>query len=473
MTVHFGSAKLSNLQNVGYRYLIGDEVWQWKPGYIDEAKARVGDFYDISKTFFFSQGGEHGDSWSTEFNRASVYEWGWKCPKCAASQIYYWNEERSDGSRAGIQWEKNEKTYVNKQWVIEEAAKTARLECINVNCKHRIEDTDANRHLLNKTGEYVCIKKDGDSDKRSYRWNALANRKVKFSTLVEEFLYADFVKEQFGNVEPKKVFYQKRLARSWGEKWEKTKIELALDEYDENQEWKDEKHRFLTVDVQEKSPRFWWLIRAWAANGDSRLIKYGYCETWKELNEIRLKYNVREQRVFVDAGHDSTDVYTGCASQWRKTVINKKNVTVCYNAAHGQGVQGFYNTKDKTWRWYKEPELKPAKIGDDPNYKGPKGCPFYSWANTPVKKVLEHLRDGKGSKWLANNVCDTYKKQMYSEECVINSKNSKKTPIYIKVSENARNEYWDLEALQVLAADISGILQVQINTKEQPPTTNN
>ena len=112
---------------------------------------------------------------------------------------------------------------------------------------------------------------------------------------------------------------------------------------------------------------------------------------------------------------------------------------------------------------YSKLEYKDVNLANDPKYKGVTKCPFYSWSNLQIKNILAHLRDGKGAKWIAKEVCSEYSKQMSSEVLVQKITNNKKVFTWEKINPKAHNEYWDLEALQVLAACISRILSASVN----------
>jgi len=477
MTVLLGSAKIADLSSVGYRYVVGDECWQWEEGFINESHARTDDFRNCSKELYISQGGVVGTEWDMEFRRGLIYEWGWVCPKCSKEQIYYWNYRRPDGKYAGLQWSPD--ACHDGQWDIREAGKSAHLVCVH--CLHKIADTSENRWELLHGGKYVQTKSDGFSTVKSYRWNSMTIPQMSWASLVEEFLFAKKQAEMF-NFVPLEKFDQKRLAICYGEYRNNNLLEIALEDYDPNIESPDS-IRFMTIDIQETSPHFWYIIREWSKKtSDSRLIKYGSCNTWAEVEETRKTGLVKVFNVLVDSGFSTTDTYTACTKAGRWGIIGGQKRWLCYLATKGTASPGFKHViKDKkeskvVWRFYTPVEIKSVNFGGDPKYAGVQGCPFVAWSTNQIKNILNGLIHGKGPRWVAKEVCDVYRKQLTSERPIAVFKDGRKYIRWEKYNAKDRNEYLDLEALQVLASNMSGILKTErdspmpeeVNATEEP-----
>lgn len=461
MTVYLGSwGSKENLQSAGVQYVIGDEVWLAPVGMVGEVKARVGDFPDTSKILFISQGGTVNDDWNKEFENATIYEWGFTCPHCNKEQPLYFSQQREDGTFSGLNWNHSAKT--NDIWNYKQAGESVYLECHY--CRHKITDTIENRTLLNKNGKYILTKGGEDTRKISYRWNALADKKVKWSILVEEWLFANDMLKFEGNDTYKNIFIQKRLAKSLGKEYLIPQVELDDSTYDPNKEWKDEKTRFLVCDVQEKSPKLWWLIRAFAENGDSRLIAKGYCEEFDELEKIQLKHNVKYNRVFVDSGNDTQDIYEECAKHGKTITAGFKSRRITWTATKGlmKKLWEHNHNGQQIFKPYSTEQYRGVVI-DNKAF----GCPLYVFSNYHIKNLLFHLISGKGAKWQCGVVDDEYKKQMGSEILVTEKIRGREERIWKKVTESARNEWWDLEVLTVFAASLNSLLGLSLEERQE------
>lgn len=455
--VHLVSATIKSLQSFGYKYIVFDECWLADNGLIAEAQARIGDFPNTYKIILISQGGSlDKPDWELEFNRAPIKEYAYICPKCKTQQLYTFNQRLKDGSYGGLYWPRNETTYANKEWIIPNASKCAVLKCCNVDCKNCLEDNEANRDYLEKNSTYITTKASGDATKVSFRFNSLVVKKVSFEVLAKEWLEADALDKFTGDNSLKNIFLQKRLAITPGTQRSLPTVDLSVLDLPSDQQWKGGINtvRFMTVDIQRRAPRFWYVIRDWSNNSESRKVKHGQANDWIELNAIREQYKVRDFRVLVDSGDGEfqDEIFTECTKQGHWGKAGGKTVWFSYTATKGSGLYAFKENGNKPFKL----DMQRPNLGNDIKYKNVPGCSYIVFSNQRIKRVLEHLRDGKGAKWLSNDNDLEYIKQLCSE---INVKEAKGWR-YIKIAESEANEYWDCEVLQVLAATMSGLLSV-------------
>jgi hypothetical protein len=436
--VMLSGAKERALQSLSQKRILGDEVYLWDNGFITQAKTRTVAYPHTHKICFFSQAGQWKDQWHDEFERGMVFEWGWLCPSCNKEQVLEWNKQREDGTYSGINWP-NEK---NKDgtWNIAKASKSPWLECYH--CKHQLTDTAQNRRYLNDTGRYICTKADGDITVHSYRWNALANIDVPFSKLVAEFLYATEEKRQSNNLSPIFDFWMQRLARPYPTQFVAALCDIILADYNPSDKWGD--YTFMTVDCQ-KDDFFYYVIRSWNKAGESRLIKYGSVHGWSELRRIQLDNKIDNRCFFIDSGYKADVVYAK-AVEYSKTVqvTSRRTESLIWKTLKGDG-KWRYKHKDGVEREYDELAYRDAGNG--------KVCPGFLWSNPSIKNRLSHLRDGKGTAWLANNVDEDYKTQLNSEVfTLMPGKNGQRPYWKWEAKPNVPNHYWDCECMQVVAA---------------------
>ena len=110
---------------------------------------------------------------------------------------------------------------------------------------------------------------------------------ISWKKLVLEWLKAIEEKKK-GNIEPTKAFIMKRLAQVWNEEVDLKADWQILDDrkaaYDPEDEWEEEFRRFLTVDMQKD--HFWYVCRAWAKGGASRLIEFGKFRAFDEIDDL-------------------------------------------------------------------------------------------------------------------------------------------------------------------------------------------
>lgn len=112
-------------------------------------------------------------------------------------------------------------------------------------------------------------------------------------------------------------FVNSDLALPWveGGKTPRTSIPVAREDPTLKGQWT----RIMTVDCQQAWPYFWYVVRAWSADretrGNSVLLAQGSCDTWEELDAIRQKLGVPNAGVMVDSGFgafEMAEVYREC-----------------------------------------------------------------------------------------------------------------------------------------------------------------
>ena len=461
MTLNLTSAKIRSLQSIGYKFEVLDECWLYDAGYIGEARARTGDFQSNSKMLLLSQGGIEGDDWSKEFQDAPIWDWGFVCANCKKEQVLSFNSKREDSTYGGIIWDKNDTTNKDGVWNYQEAAKTARLECINPNCKHQYPDQPQVRRYLNDNGLYINTKKDGNPKRISYRWNALANIEIPFSDLVVEYLQAKDALSLEGNKLRLQEFYQKRLAKSFNTSIQSALSTIAIEDYNPLDNWGD--ITLMSIDCQNSFTEFYYVVRSWMKTGESRLRAFGKVSTWSELREIQQKFQIRDQCVLVDSGYNATIVYQKACEHSHIGVVGGKKQTLSWIATKGVDAIDFPHP-DGTRRIYSE-----IAQGDPALGTGPKGktAPLVKFSNYSYKQLLIALRDGKGQKWSCPEFDEEYTRQLNSEilQRTIDKKSGKEKWIFIQKTGVA-NHLFDCEVLQIVGASIVGYVgQLSVTRK--------
>jgi len=445
-TIHLSSAKITALQSLGYKFAVGDEVWIWDKGFIQELQARLGDYKSTSKLLLLSQGGEQGDDWQIEFDNASVYEWGWKCPSCNHEQLYNITSKRDDSTRYGLIWDKNNVTCPDGVWNYQEAGKTARLQCFK--CKHEVSDNPQNRRYLNDKGVYICTKSNGDITKKSFRWNCFVDPELPFASIVTEYLQAVHILRKEGNILPLAKFDQKRMAVPHKQYQPIAMSRILVESYDVKESWGD--YTFMTVDCQNNFTQFYYVIRRWNKAGESRLIKWSTSATWADLRAVQLPHQIKDQCVLVDSGNMATQVYAKCIEYGHQGLFKGKKQWFSWIALQGYDAKDFVHP-DGTRKLYSTETKGDPNLGKNTS-KG-RTCPHYRWSNYSIKNILVHLRDGKGLKWVSPAEDEEYTRQLNSEylEQEIDKKTNKPRWIW-KQRKGIPNHLWDCECMQLVAA---------------------
>lgn len=436
-TIHFangmtlwvvGAHNRTNLQRRSIRWLFGDETWQWPSGRMAEAEARVTAFGWLGKCIFSSQAGEEGDDTHRKFLTTDMREWTFACPECGYRQPYKWEN---------IEWSKDAKDE-NGHYNFGRVAQTASLRCEG--CGVHLPDSEAMRRRLNATGLFVVQNSNASPENVGFHWNALAT--MSWGKLAELYLRAKTAARE-GDLSLLKQFYQKRLALPWREVTEDFVVEVETGGYKMGELWEGEAQldksgrvvtsggvaplRVLTVDVQ--MDKFFAVVRAWGADGCSRLL---WCESlgsWEDLNALRERFEILPGLVFVDSNYDSFAIYQQCGARGWNTMIGDYRMVFAHRAADGRIVQKPYSPRHRV----------AVKQGT---------CSLYRFSASAMKDLLAGLRRGGMGRWgLPDDVSGEYLQHLESERKV--QKGGKW--VWEQIG-NRPNHYWDCEVMQVCAA---------------------
>lgn len=449
MSFHcLGAHNKGNLQRRSVRWLIGDETWQWPKGHMAEAEARVTAFGWLGKRFFVSQGGEDDDDTDKKWKSGDQREWLFSCPHCNHEQAFEWHNVSWDTSA------KNE----DGTWNFADVRASATMRCVNEDCTgDPFPDTQRTRALLNSRARYVAQNPTASGEVTSYHWNALCCS--SWGMLVELYLRAKETARS-GDITDLKIFYQKRLALPWRENLEEFKLEIKPGEFKLGDAWDGEGAfdasgsivpfgsmlpgrvallRLMTVDVQ--LDHFFYVIRAWAADGSSRLVARGKALTWEDLDAIQAAHGVSSGLVFVDAGHATYEVYRQCGLRGWAALMGDGRAVFAHKIRTGSG----RNAKVKIVQRYYAPRRTVVTGGG-------KTCAMYYWSNLNVKDCLARLRMNQdpsaGPTWeIPADAGDDYLQQMESERRI----KVKGKWTWVRIGKRA-NHLWDCESMQVTGA---------------------
>ena len=435
------------------RYLIMDEAHLYDVGLIQKFIGRTVAFIGRRKIIISSTPNEHGSELEKYYLQGNVYEWQWCCPSCKQFNQYNVHKQRPDGTYGGLNFVTILKPD-NETTDIIESAKSTWLECFH--CGHHVEDTLPNRRMLNNTGQYICIKNDGDPSIKCFTWPGFVNINQTFSSFIIQYLNA---KKMLTNEDMITFVTRDCLGRFFkaDPTADHSKImrgDYTPDPNDKDKDWV----KIMTVDVQRTGLVKYYVIRAWNKNGnESKRLAFGICRSWDEVDEISKKWGVRIPCVGVDCGDGMTQsqVFQECIKHGKAEKYGniftydrwaslKGDQAISYS--HGSG-------KDEVKRYYKE-----TQKGDPMFPIGHKLKVFSAdlilWSNYSIKTILMQLRDNKlpGIKWLVDFKDQEYENQMYSEGLVYELDKRKGVTVPRWKNADGNNHFLDCEGMNLVMA---------------------
>lgn len=430
-----GANNRKNLQSRSIRYLFGDETWQWERGRMAEAKARTTAFAR-GKCVFFSQAGLDDDDTDRNFRATDRAEWVFRCPRCAAEQPYLWEN---------LRWDAAAKNPDSRTWDMARVRASVRLVCPH--CGNALPYSPATLRALNASARFVAQNPRAPSTHRGFHWNAIST--MDWRDLAVQFLSAKAVAHR-GDVSELRTFVQQRLALAWKEDAEaEALVETTVNEgrfrlgdawaaeafFDAQTaqvvpagtDWAAAAHlprlRFLTADVQEDF--FYWTVRAWSADGCSRLLACGMAQSFDELTALRARWSVYPIFTFIDCGFRTPQILSFCA---------KNNFTALRGSALNE-----WNFPGKTRAYFSPRENVACGNG--------LFARRHFFSNLRMKDILHELRSGRAAAtWeIPSDAPAHYVKQLASER-----RNNEKE-IWEQIGK-LPNHFFDCEVMQICGA---------------------
>mgnify|MGYP001607149601 CR=1 FL=1 len=419
-----GGANESFLRGHTVRWLFCDEASDWEPGRLEQARARTTRFWN-RRIVIGSTPLECGSDFQTAFEAGDQREWHVGCVECG-EPLYL----RSGNMGKLLTWTGETEA---------ESKATAGVTCPK--CSTRMAHTDAVWREGNRRGRYIAKRPDGGGAV-SFAFNAfcLPPSVLSWGDLAAAWCRGK-VEERKGSFAPLREFVTLRLAEFWDERLFLSVEMPNFEAYDVKSDWKDEKFRCMTVDVQQDLASFWCVVRAWGPGGASRLLAFRKCHSEQDLLALREEFVVKPHLVFLDCGYEQYRVFEACVKHgW--TALRGEDVT---DYGHVDGKRGVRRPYSPIGRGDPRSGLSAA---------GRMHCPLFRWSNPSIKDLLWKLKSGKGAGWA---VCELgpmeeeYAKQLDSERKRETIGRDGKVKLFWKRIRKD-NHAWDCECMQVVAA---------------------
>lgn len=447
MPLILGGANVSNAQEKSVQYLFLDECWTYSD-LISQFKKRLHDRWN-GYALLVSQSYEEPHALTEEWRSGEQFEWCHRCPKCEAWVRPSWTDIKYDEAKT----ERGE-------WNWGALVASVRHECPH--CGHVTPDTTAARRALTNRSEWRSEGNDHVAGFRCRRISAQSVFWIRWSDLVIQWVQAMDAKH-LGVLQPTKDFRMQRLAEPWKIEEELPPLELEaseywVNEYNDGTPLPDEAARIMTVDVQQD--HFWAVVRVWLKNGYSRLIWAGKVLTVDQLREMQTRLKVPEKRCLLDAGNSFHGrVYDICARYGWTALIGRQEDWFTVRGPDGKAIRRYYSAPDKVVA----PTMRDAQ--------GKRVFVlFFYWSSDPVKDILAHLRNTGAPVWeFPKDAPAEYVQHMNSErKRQTVDKRTKKTRLRWTAT-GRHNHLWDAEAMNVVAAQMLGLLpSIQIDQPEAP-----
>lgn len=311
MPLYFtGAGSESKVQGKPIRWLFLDEVRNYGKGIMEQALKRVRTYWN-SKTLIFSTPGKEDDAMDQAFKSGTQSRWHLRCPGCGKVHALEWEN---------LKWDTNETTKPGGRWVMDEVAKTIRLECPGCGAKWR--DTPGVRRWITREGFFLAMNPNAPRSRVSFTWSALLPQWVPWVSIVEEFILAGAALK-IGDRSKMVMFVTETLGRPWkDELGEIDNFDFLLSRrgrYEFGDPWPEGEVLFMAADRQASGgEHYWYVVRSFGRFGKSRLVSYGRSNSLAALEEVRKGLGVTARNSVIDAAFKQSETLRFCqATGWK------------------------------------------------------------------------------------------------------------------------------------------------------------
>ena len=548
MVLRIWPMNATTTQRMTLRYvLISDAFLSGKTGIIDQAIRRTTQhntkqFKDY-KIIVESQGGEDGDDFDSQWQETDQGAIQVVCPECACGQPFAWHRERIQSvghpkitndnpqirdtfkgeifraippkSVPSLDWNSwsehhtkillsNERRHAGMKrgdettkradgnYHEQEVMRQTYYECYY--CGSSWHDTTATRQLLDETCYYVPENPTALPENIGFSWPSWAGQRLPWGgeQNMLGYLRAYRKKQEFGNEEALKQWYQKSAAKSWNPNLLKQLRASSQSSYDIQSDWPEEVKglRCLVVDCQQDLQYFWASVWAVSRTGKSRQLWRGVLKGFGDktkdwglqLDTVEGKqreFKVDYHHVFLDGRYMKKELVEECAKRgrWRSLPDGKKE-WFCWSLLLGHKAKDFTHRSDK--------DSKIRHPVSDPFYENPSvvmdkymvRVEVYYFSALQMGDMAARYRDGRGPEtlflpetedignrlsWTAQiNAC--FKEQIHSKV------DGSVIEVWKPPTQTTPHHYWDILRMFMCVLTIMGLSG---HASSRPPAAEN
>lgn len=399
-----------HLDSETVRFMVNEEVHNWKPGMLAKSYNRVSAVWN-HVVLNLSCAGESGSQLHRKFLEGTQQHWEVLCPGCGQRHRMRTKWEPDHPELGGLRYDADGHRTADGGYDYPAIARTVRYQ---FPCGHQMKDDRVARRQLSVTGAYSRGDNPGANPRhRSYTMDAVSVDWIPWLDLIQE-KHAALKALGRGDPEPwwrylaerECVFYEPNQDRPT-----QGKVVLTFGVRKNREGLPDRVARFGALDRQQgrlrdgELPHWWAVIRDVDRKGNSRLVFEGRMDTDDDAAEVMSGHAVDPCSVVADSGDDTVAVYKFCLRHG-------------FNAIKG-GRGPLYAHPDGSHRVFSPEKPLYLMVGSAfPFAEDPAKEPLF-WHYSPggIRDVLASLRGAQDTKWeVPADVSRAYLDHMAAEE---------------------------------------------------------
>lgn len=391
----------ANRQSDSIEVQINDEGHLWERPWMTQMHSRLRAYRETKKILNISLGGNKNSELHENFVEGNQGEWSHHCPQCHQVFQYVFDHRLP---KCNIRFDLTKVVqHADGRLDLREFAKTIYVECPQPHCKHRMEYDEDRLVQMNRNGVYISMNPDANPENVSLHVNAFAIGRRPWVQILEPWVRLNLRGGVF-SPEILRTFITEDLAEFWEDRPMVVSKEIRLGSYTRSQVitpggWKDEWIRVMSVDNQRGAqgdiPHRWFVCRAVARDGRSRLVDCGRINEWSQVQDRQRALGVPEWSaarpgpwVVVDRRFNPVEVDEVLARhKWHGLMGTDLDEFVhSVNSPHA-GLRMAFS------------EERYIDIGFGTGDQGRKHAIYHLWCSQKVQDMLAQLRDGKAEQW--------------------------------------------------------------------------
>ena len=311
-----------------------------------------------------------------------------------------------------IRWDETARAEDGK-WDMKRVSETAAYYCPKCDAKW----TESHRRKAIEQGKWVAANNSAETGRRSFRLPSWYSPTITFADCAKKFLT--------------EKHYLHGL-QGWVNGWSALPWEDQFDDDDltnippgafgKKQVWETDHIKLAAIDRQ--IDEFWFVVRAFARDGSSRLIEEGRRRTIEDVAHTLAELGVKNIHACIDSGYETQDTYR-IAARYGWTAIKGEE-------------RQYYYIEGQAGR------MKSVHSSDQPTDAG---CRLLLLSSPACQDLLAWLRRGQGPIWeVAHDVSPDYREHMASHRKAhrINRKTGKDVYEWIRV-KGRQDHLYDCE----------------------------
>ena len=341
------------------------------------------------------------------------------CPFCEKEVIFAWSEQFTmlpkTGAEAYVRWDdehgnpdaaRNE----NRTWDLDKVMLLAHAKCPH--CGGRI--CDEHKVAMDAKGVWRPTQR-GAPGYRGYHLPSMysVSKETTFGNMAKRFLLA---KKGLTGVQD---FINSDLAEPYmSQDMTSERIEVVSKELESSKS--DGWVGIMSVDVQQKAPYFWYVVRKWK-DGNSEGIVADNCDRWEDLREIQLANGVQDAMVIVDSGFGAksdAEVYRNCAA-FGEIKDRREGLPLHVGWMPARGMPGRKRWRDTETGIHLPYYLKAIDPFMGTSKAGALEISLFEFSSDFFRDILQPLRESKGGySWAISSQMDNdvYRRHMNSHK---------------------------------------------------------